>query len=373
MSSDLSLSGTSTQTDAFASTWFHDDVTQLREWNANTVHRIPPMPVDECIIGSASTCAIRLSDDSGQVSRLHARLFHDQGRWRLADLGSKNGILVEGARCPEVALRPGLEVRLGGVTLIAESPLLGELRAFLCRLLGWSIEAQDAVNLALRVLRIASAGNAPLMLCGAGDLTNLARGLHDRVPRRRGPFVLCDPERKRALASVRLAANEPTAGAAISVASGGSVCVKSTHLPADFEILTRALRVPPCTVQMIICASGVEEARVFMATPITIPSLNRRAKELGRIIDDYAADAISHTPQAIPFTSQDQRWIAEHSAESIPDIEKGTSRLVAYRASGSMSGAARLLGMAPPSLLRWFQARALPISVDLAPGFRVIQ
>jgi FHA domain len=362
----------STQTDAFARSWFHDDVTQLREWNTNIVHVIPDVPMQDCILGSASTCAIRLSDDSGQVSRLHARLFYSQGLWRLADLGSKNGILVEGSRCAEAALRPGLEVRLGGATLIAESPLLVDLREYLCRLLGWSLAAQDAVNLALRALRVASAGNGPLMLCGSGDLTNLARGLHDRVPRRHGPFVLCDSERQRAPASVRLAANEPTAQAAIAAAAGGSVCVRSAHLPPDFEILTRALSTPPCNVQMIICASGIEEARAFMATAIIVPPLQQRGLELGRIIDLYAADALAAMSYASPFAREDHAWILKHSAESIPDIEKGTMRLVAYRAAGTIAGAARLLGMAAPSLLRWFHARAQPISANLLLGFRAI-
>lgn len=324
----------------------------------------------ELTIGASSTCAIKLADDSGQVSRIHARLTLDRGRWQMVDLGSKNGILVEGSLQAEVVLRPGLEVRIGAITLIAESPAMLELRSFLCRLLGWSAGAQEGVNLALRALRMANAGNAPLMLCGEDDLSGVARGLHDRAPRRTGPFVLCDPNRKRALASVRLAANEPTATEAIRAAEGGTICVHSARLPADFSALMQALRTPPYRVQAIICAEGVSEASVFMATPLVLPPLRERRAQLSKIIDEYVAEAVALTQGAVSLAASDHEWIAEHSAESIPEIEKGASRLVALRTAGSVLAAANLLKMHHSSLRSWMERRELPMRVA-ALGYRI--
>lgn len=362
----------STHTGAAGSTWFQDDVIQLREWERGVVHRLPP-GVRECTLGAADTCSIRLADDSGQVSRLHARLTCEQGRWTMIDAGSKNGILTEGAHCREVELRAGLEVRVGGVTLIAESAAAAELRRFLSRLLGWSPLAQESVNLAVRSLRVASTGNAPLMLCGQDDLFEIARGLHARVPRRRGPFVLCDPERKSAPASVRLAANEPTAKAAIAACQGGSICVRSDRLPRDFALLTEALRTPPYQFQVIICAASASEASVHLATPISIPSLNRRPGEIPRIIDEYADEAATALKVDESLGAEDRHWVAEHSADSISEIEKGTSRLLALRAAGSASGAAHLLGITHSSLLRWIGRRKLPLSLsaDQLLGYKV--
>ncbi len=353
--------------------WFRDDVIQLREWRTNIVHRLPPIPVQECTIGAARSCSIQLADDSNQVSRLHARLAPDNGRWRLSDMGSKNGILVEGHLSPEVVLQPGLEIRIGGVTLLVESPAMVELRQFLCRLLGWSHAAQEAVNVALRALRITNTGDSPLLLCGDGDLSEVARGLHARSPRRRGAFVFCDPKRVSTPSSGRQAANEPTAAAALAAAEGGTVCFRSTKLPGDFDVLSPAKRANPSQVQIVICAAGLDEARVFRATPLPVPPLRLRKDEIDRIIDEYARDGASWIGGAskLILAQEDRSWIADYSAESIPEIEKGTSRLIALRVAGSALGAASLLGIHHSSLLRWIGRRELPIPTERLLGYPV--
>ncbi len=48
----------------------------------------------EYVFGRDSTCDIVLEDD--RISRRHARLTSDGGVWSIADLGSKNGTLLEG-------------------------------------------------------------------------------------------------------------------------------------------------------------------------------------------------------------------------------------------------------------------------------------
>jgi pSer/pThr/pTyr-binding forkhead associated (FHA) protein len=355
------VASTSTHTDAAGGTWFQDDVIQLREWASNVVHRLPST-VRECTVGAADTCLVQLHDASGQVSRLHARLTCEMGRWTLADAGSKNGILIERSQYGKVELRPGAEVQIGAITLIAESAAAAELRRFLCRLLGWSKPAQDTVNLAVRSLRVASTGNAPLMLCGDGDLSEVARGLHLRVPRKRGPFVLCLPDRKSAEESVRLAANEPTARAAIEAAQGGSICVHTDRLPKDFSAFREALLTPPYRFQVIMCAAGLGEARVYLATSLAIPPLSQRTSELHRIIDEYAQEALATMKSDLPFSDADHAWVAEHSAESIAEIEKSTTRLIALRVTGSARGAASLLGITHSSLLRWISRRKPPVS-----------
>jgi hypothetical protein len=82
------VASTSTHTGNAGSTWFQDDVIQLREWASGGVHRLPPVRA---------------------VSRQHARLICEQGRWTLTDAGSKNGVLVEGSQCRDVELRPALK------------------------------------------------------------------------------------------------------------------------------------------------------------------------------------------------------------------------------------------------------------------------
>ena len=89
-----------------------------RRWRA----RLAPRPaglletqglVDaHLLIGRSSTCQLVLADDT--VSRRHAELFLDGGRWLLRDLGSANGTWVNGRRVVEAEVRPGDIVHLGG-------------------------------------------------------------------------------------------------------------------------------------------------------------------------------------------------------------------------------------------------------------------
>ena len=56
-----------------------------------------------------------LGDDT--VSRRHAELRAEDGRWLLRDLGSSNGTWVNGRRVIEAEVRPGDLVQLGGAEI----------------------------------------------------------------------------------------------------------------------------------------------------------------------------------------------------------------------------------------------------------------
>lgn len=65
-----------------------------------------------------STEALHLTD--GTVSRRHAELTPDDGRWTLRDLGSRHGTRVNGVRIAgAVEIRPGDRVRVGDTELLA--------------------------------------------------------------------------------------------------------------------------------------------------------------------------------------------------------------------------------------------------------------
>jgi hypothetical protein len=95
-----------------------------------------------------------------------------------------------------------------------------------------------------------------------------------------------------------------------------------------------------------------------------VPPLASRADEIDRIIMEYAQDASAElrTPRT-GFLAVDREWVRTYSAKSLPDIEKGTLRLVAIRQSRNLSNAAERLGMAPVSLSRWIGRRTLPMPV----------
>jgi hypothetical protein len=63
------------------------------------------------LIGRSRDCDIVIEDPN--ASRRHAELRNEDGRWVVADLGSTNGIKVNGRRVGEAVLQPGDTVMLG--------------------------------------------------------------------------------------------------------------------------------------------------------------------------------------------------------------------------------------------------------------------
>ena len=68
-------------------------------------------------LGRGDAATVRLPADAEQVSRQHARVVHDSGGWRLADLGSRWGTFVNG-----VKLTPHRDVPLGEGDLVRLVP-----------------------------------------------------------------------------------------------------------------------------------------------------------------------------------------------------------------------------------------------------------
>lgn len=359
------MNGRPTNLDPAASEWWIDDlVMRLREWGTDRIRVLPAPPVSGWLLGAAITCALRLDDPSGQVSRIHASLTHDQARWRLRDAGSTNGMRLDGARRTEIILEPGIEIGIGGLTLIAESRRWIALRGFLARMLGWRGERTEVVDRALRSIRMSASRRAALVLCGDGDLVPIARSIHRHALGGDRPFVVCDPRRRRSKATVRSAENYETGLLALAAARGGSLCVRNRRLPRDFEQVIAALRDPNARVQLIVCAGHSDDCRSYLASPIAVPSLVGREAEIARIITEYAEDAVAELgAPRVGFLAVDHAWVREHASSSLSDIEKATLRLVALRHSRNLSHAAARLGMAPVSLSRWIGRREMPMPV----------
>jgi hypothetical protein len=66
---------------------------------------------DRFVIGRSRECDLVLDDPN--VSRKHAELHQEDGRWSVRDLGSTNGIKLNGRRSDGGPLSPGDEITLG--------------------------------------------------------------------------------------------------------------------------------------------------------------------------------------------------------------------------------------------------------------------
>jgi hypothetical protein len=271
---------------------------------------------------------------------------------------------LDGARRTEIVLEPGAEIGIGGLTLIAESSRWVELRGFVARLLGWRADRIEVVDQAMRSIRMAATRRAALVLRGDGDLVPIAHALHRRALGADRPFIVCDPRRRQRRATVRSAENYETCMPAFAASTAGSLCVRSLRLPRDFRMAVTSLRDPPARVQLVVCARAFEDCEPYLAVPITVPPLASRPDEIDQIITEYAEDAIAElgTPRS-GFPPADRAWVRMHAASFLPDIEKATLRLVAIRASRSLSSAAARLGMASVSLSHWIGRRKLPMHI----------
>jgi hypothetical protein len=347
--------GSETRTDpAEPNEWaIRDQVLSLREWGTNIGHPLPSTRATS-IVGAAEGCWLRLWDPTGRTSRKHAELtYSERAGWMIADLHSKNGVHLDGVRMDtHIAhvLTPGLQVRIGSATLIAESAMLSALRDVLARFIGWSDEQQETVDDALFSVRVATAYREPLLLCGPGNLVPAARLLHRHALGDR-PFIVCDQQ---------------TSGLdALSAARGGTLCVQRAKLPRDFDEVVAALREPATRVLLVICAHALPRGPDIASQIVTVfrsillPPLADRARELTQIIDAYADEAIEKFGGRLD--PEDRAWISRHTSDTLSQIEVATRRLVVLHACNeSVKNASKVLAKSHGTLSDWYARRALP-------------
>lgn len=338
-------------------TLFTDDVVHLRQWGTSRLFALPAE--SECYIGSAESCALRLT--GAHVAPLHARFIRHHNVSSLAAVAGVVALRQDGHLCRELALSPGVEVGIGTMTLIAESERWIALRAFCARLLGWGADRAAAIDYALRAVRLAASRRLPLVLTGNGDMVSIAHALHRRTLGTDAPFVVCDRRRRTGSASTRAPANQVDPTAAFGAAVDGTLCMRARRLPSGLTEIVEQLYEPAGRVQLVVCmdnSHGSSAITAIMPPPVEVPPLAVRGIELPRIIDEYAIDALAAigAPNGA-FTDKDRCWVLQRSAHTLDEVEKATLRLVALNASNSLEQAAERLAMAPVSLSRWFRHR----------------
>lgn len=158
-------------------------VTQLWSWRER-----------ELTIGSSGGADLQLDDPS--VSRQHASIQTDELGHRLIDLGSKNGLLLNGVRVRDAYLSDGATLQLGRVTLryqrCAHEPVEHELSmsSQFGHLIGESAKMR---SLFAQLERVAQ-GDVTLLIEGeSGTGKELAaEAVHQRSRRALAPFVVFD-------------------------------------------------------------------------------------------------------------------------------------------------------------------------------------
>ncbi|HEX4420821.1 MAG TPA: FHA domain-containing protein [Kofleriaceae bacterium] len=324
--------------------WSIDDILiHLRLWAAESRYLLPEQRALK--LGSGSGCDVRLHDTTGQLSREHAMMIPELGRWQIRDLGSKNGLWVEGARTSASTLHAGATIQLGGVILVAESLGFIGLRSLACRFMGWAPERQAAIDEALQNLRDGAIRRTPIILVGDDDLAPVALRFHRVILGPRLPFVVYDGG---------------DVAAAIGAATPGTLCVR-VRRHTSVSAIVDAVRGTEIAARprLVLCASTVDEAATAVGTKpgrsavIAVPSLATRGEELVRLVRELAQDIAAEMRAASSgFTMHDLERFQAIEFSGMADLEDSIRRVVAIRTWGVTAGAQRL-GIKHSSLSQW--------------------
>lgn len=320
-----------------------DPVVRLREWAKDRVWGLPDPP-SRCKIGSGTTCELRLHDPTGQLSREHAELVPVVDGWKLRDLKSKNGLRRDGELLPNFRLRPGVEVTIGGLRLVAESLQLMALLGVIRRFLGWADDRQRDVDEALRSLRDWAAQHAELIVVGDGDLTPVVRRLHDLALGRQASFAVYE---------------EGDPAAAVEASARGTLCVVINRQADAVAVIDQVHAIENTQrPQLVVCTNSAPSTatiKKYLERPavISLPRLSSRASEVERIAHESAADiAIDLGAPGPGFNMHDLERLRVIEFDSIEDIEETVRRIVVMRTWGVTAGAARL-GLDHSTLSSW--------------------
>ena len=352
----------STQTAESVAWDLADEVIAFRSWGASESFFFPAGVGAEWKVGSSSRCELCLKDPSGSISRHHATIRRVDSQWQIQDEQSKNGLSVDGVRCISALIAQGSIVSLGNFKLVAVNGRLIALREFLLRIMGTSVQTDEAVDETLQDIRFARALRDPLVLRGRG-ITRIARQLASLLLGKEAPFALHDTRRAPSDGDgdIRLIPNTRSLDEAIDLAGSGAVCIRSNQLSQDLIDKVAELRSSrQATPLLIFCdeePTHLDEIRT--APPIWVPLCRERSSsEMERLIAEFCIDIAREFSVDGALSDEEHRWVIRN-AETISEVERCLHRLLAFRSRGSLLGAAQLLGMQAVSLRRWFSRHPL--------------
>ncbi|MDP3499086.1 MAG: sigma 54-interacting transcriptional regulator [Myxococcales bacterium] len=154
--------------------------------------RTTQLGVSPILIGTAEGNELVATDSS--VSRVHAELRSGSDGVVVKDLGSKNGVTINGVRVFEALVPAGQLVALGRSTLTVSAEGLERLPLSGMAHFGEALGSSPVMRALFAVLARAADATVPILLLGESGTGKelLARAVHDASPRAGKSFVVFD-------------------------------------------------------------------------------------------------------------------------------------------------------------------------------------
>ena len=339
-----------------------DEIVALRLFGTDQIYELASGAGVQTV-GSSPTCDLVLRNQGGTVAARHARLVRRHERWLIQAVADAP-VLRDLVALREFPLIPGIEVKVGDRTLIAESERSRALHRLLTRVVGFGPEQRGNVDRTLHRVLIAASGRRALMLCGEGDLTHVARQIHERTLADQ-PFVVCDPRRAPNAGSGHKPRSIANPMHALAAAAGGTLCLHAQRLPQGFQRIVQRWRGSETRVHLVLCTSASARVLETVADALVLVPLYLRWRDRVRIIHDVAAEAAIELGIAGAAVSDaDRQIILACDATTLSELETVTRRLVAIRhwadlGRGGLTRAAEKLGIAHATLTEWAERRGL--------------
>src|SRR5687768_1205852 len=97
-------------TQSFETRSFSPEPFEIQVWRGQELLGTQSLDPGSYVIGRSESCDIVLP--SAEVSRRHAHLEHRDGSWFIEDLGTANGVFVEGERVRAAMLEDGARIAI---------------------------------------------------------------------------------------------------------------------------------------------------------------------------------------------------------------------------------------------------------------------
>lgn len=81
-------------------------------------HKSFPLQKGVTVIGRRRDCDLRIPLVS--VSKKHCRLHYGEGAFKIQDLGSRNGTVLNGKRIEEAEIKPGDSIKVGSLAFVLQ-------------------------------------------------------------------------------------------------------------------------------------------------------------------------------------------------------------------------------------------------------------